>query len=318
MVQERIIQYLKSNKTFVSGQKLSRHLKISRAAVWKHVRDLRLAGYKIEAVPHRGYYLKSCPDKLLPEEIFAGLATERLGRTVYYYETISSTMDEAFRLAAQGSPEGTLVCAESQTRGRGRLGRTWISPKGKGLYTSLILRPDLSPLEVGWITFVAAIAVCETVREATGLKAAIKWPNDVLIGGRKVAGILTEMNAETDRVKFVIVGLGMNVNADKVHLPPRGTSLKMESGNKVSRICLLQNVLQKTEYWYGCLQARDFSPVIERWKALSITIGRRIRLSEHHRIIEGKAVDLSAEGGLVILNEDGDLITRMTGDVELI
>ena len=319
MIPEEIIQYLKSSTTFVSGQKLSQHLKISRAAVWKYIHELRESGYRIEAVPHRGYRLDAVPDKLLSWEIRSGLATRSLGREIFCHETLPSTMDEAFRLAAhEGCREGTLVCAEAQTKGRGRMGRTWVSPKGKGIYASLILKPFLSPLEVGWITFVAAIAVCEGIRQTTGLPAAIKWPNDVLIQRKKVAGILTEMNAETDRVHFVVVGLGLNVNTDKSQLPPQATSLKVELGRKVSRVEFLQAVLKSMEHWYGCLLERRFSPVLERWKELSMTLGRRVRIAEHHNAIEGKAVDLSDDGGLIILNDDGDLIKKMTGDVEFL
>lgn len=319
MIPEEIIQYLKSNATFVSGQKLSQHLKISRAAVWKYVHELRASGYRIEAVPHRGYRLKFVPDKLLPWEIRAGLATRVLGHEVFCYDTLPSTMDEAFRLA-EGNQcrEGALVCAESQTRGRGRMGRTWFSPKGKGIYASLVLKPFLAPSEVSWITFVAAIAVCEGIRQTTGLAAAIKWPNDVLIKRKKVAGILTEMNAEVDRVHFVVVGLGLNVNIDKDHLPPQATSLRMELGGKVSRVLFLQAVLKQMEHWYDCLQERRLTPVLERWKELSVTLGRRIRISDYHKAIEGKAVDLSDDGGLIVLNSDGDLLKKMTGDVEFL
>ena len=319
MIPEEIIQYLKSNATFVSGQKLSQHLKISRAAVWKHVHELRESGYRIEAIPRRGYRLDAVPDKLLSWEIRSGLTTRALGQEIFCYETLPSTMDEAFRLAAEERcPEGTLVCSESQSRGRGRMGRTWLSPKGKGIYASLILKPVLSPLEVGWITFAAAIAVCEGIKAATGLDAVIKWPNDVLIQRKKVSGILTEMNAEIDRVHFVVVGLGLNVNTDKSHLPPHATSLKMELGRKVSRVLFLQEVLKSLELWYDCLLERRFTPVLERWKELSMTLGRRIRISEHHDAIEGKAVDLSDDGGLIVLDDNGDLIKKMTGDVEFL
>ncbi|HQO57793.1 MAG TPA: biotin--[acetyl-CoA-carboxylase] ligase [Candidatus Omnitrophota bacterium] len=319
MILEEIIQYLKSNTTFVSGQKLSQHLKISRAAVWKYIHELRDAGYRIEAVPRRGYHLKSAPDKLLPWEIRPGLGTRFLGQEVFCYETLTSTMDEAFRLAeGHHCREGALVCAETQSQGRGRMGRAWLSPSGKGIYASMILYPLLSPLEVSWITFAAAIAVCEAVRQTTGLKAVIKWPNDILIQRKKVAGILTEMNAEVDRVHFVVIGLGLNVNTDQARLPPQATSLKAELGRKVSRVACLQAVLRRMEYWYDCLLERRFPPLLERWKALSVTLGRRVRISDHHKAVEGRAVDLSDDGGLVVLDAEGDLIKKMTGDVEFL
>lgn len=318
MIQDYIVQELRQRSGFVSGEDLSRRLKISRAAVWKHVHQLRAAGYKIQAVPHRGYQLVQCPDRLTPAEIKNGLETIHVGGEILCYETVGSTMDEAFRLAAAGAGSGTVVCAEGQTQGRGRQGREWSSPKGRGLYFSLILRPPWAPGEVAKITFLTAVAVCEAARERTGVPARIKWPNDILVGRNKLAGILTEMNAEVDRVRFVVVGVGLNVNTLLSQLPRGATSLKAETQKSVPRVPLLQDILRSFDRWYGFTLQQGPEGLFRRWRELADTIGRRVRVGDGAGRVEGKAVDLSADGGLVIVNADGDFITRMSGDVEML
>jgi BirA family biotin operon repressor/biotin-[acetyl-CoA-carboxylase] ligase len=317
-MQRKILEYLKARPDFVSGQELSRQLGVSRATVWKYVRELRGHGYRISAGTHRGYRLDASPDRLFAWEIQAGLQARNFGRAVFCHEELASSMDEAFRLAEAGAGEGTLVTAECQRRGRGRLGRTWVSPRGKGLYLSLVLRPEMPPLHAARLTFVAAVAVCETVRESCGLEAGIKWPNDILIRGKKAAGILTEMNAETDRVHFVVVGLGLNVNTALSRLPPLSTSLRAEAGRKFSRTELVRDILWRMETWYGRLCGGDFDGVARRWKELSLTLGRTVRVADGGRVTEGKAVDLSPEGALVVLTGEGDLVRMMSGDVALL
>src|SRR3989338_5397995 len=220
MMHEQIINFLRKSGEYISGEEISRALNVSRAGIWKYMQDLRAQGYEIVAVPHLGYRLVSYPDKLLAREIKFGLGTHILGKKIFSREAISSTMDEAFELGVKGTEEGTLVCAESQTKGRGRMGRSWVSPKGKGIYMSVILRPQLSPNEIPKLTLLTAVAVAEAIYKIAGLKVAIKWPNDILVGTKKLGGILTEMSAEIDRIKFVVVGIGMNVNTTASQLPP--------------------------------------------------------------------------------------------------
>ncbi len=314
-MQSQILKFLKESEGYVSGEEISRRCGMSRAAIWKYMQELRHDGFDVVAVPHLGYKLVAAPDKLLPSEIQHGLKAKYLGKKIIYEDTVSSTMDLAFRLGMEGAVEGTLVCAEGQTKGKGRLGRQWNSPKGKGIYMSVILRPSLPPTEVAQLTLLAAVAVCEAIQRVSGVAASIKWPNDILVENRKLAGILTELSAETDRVRFVVIGIGINVNTSPSVLPPHATSLKEESQKKVSRVELLQEILLELENWYERLKKQGFAPVVERWKELSSTLGKRVRLVDPSGTIEGEAVDLDKTGRLMIRNDAGLIVSKISGDV---
>ncbi len=315
IMQNKIIHFLKTNTDYLSGEEISRHLKISRAGIWKYIQELRRKGYAIDAVPHLGYRLVSCPDKLLPIEIQSGLRAKILGHDVRYFDSVDSTMDVAFQLGVEGASEGTVVCAESQAKGKGRLGRGWTSPKSKGIYMSVILRPSLAPTDVARFTLLSAVAVCEAVARFSGVTVKIKWPNDILVGDKKLAGILTEMSAEMDRVRFIVIGIGINVSTPLSQLPPNATSIKKEMKKKVSRVVLFQDILWSLENWYSCSRTQGFVPVIKRWKELSSTLGQHIRLVDQSGDIEGQAVDLDEYGGLMIRGHDGLIVKKMSGDV---
>ena len=314
-MQEQIIRFLKKSRGYISGEEISQYLKISRAGIWKYIQELRKDGYDIVAVPHLGYQLVSSPDKLYPHEIQAGLKTHTFGKKIIHYDTITSTMDAAFQLGLEGAKEGTVECAEGQSKGKGRLGRHWNSPKGKGIYMSMILRPALSPSHVAQITLLSAVVIAEAIKKECGILPSIKWPNDLLINELKVAGILTEMSSDMDRVRFVVVGAGINVNTPMHLLPPQATSLKNQTRHSLSRVKLLQEVLRSFEKWYKILNDQDFSPVIERWKQLSSTLGKQIRLVDQNGAIEGLAVNLDEHGGLVIRSHTGVAVKRISGDV---
>ena len=318
MIQNQIVHFLKKAEGYISGEEISRQLKLSRAAIWKNIEELRGDGYEIEAVPHRGYRLVACADKLFPHEIQFNLGTKVLGKQVIHHDSISSTMDEAFELGVKGAAEGTVVCAENQTKGRGRLGRNWVSPKGKGIYLSLILRPLLTPTEVAQLTLLSAVAVSEAVKKICGVTTSIKWPNDLLINNKKVAGILMESSSQMDNVRFVVLGIGLNVNTTLSHLPPHSTSLKQETGKQISRVVLIQEILRHLEKWYDILKIKGFAPVLTKWKELSSTLGRRVRIVDSSGELEGEAIGLDAQGGLMIRSESGIAVKRMTGDVILI
>ncbi len=317
-MKSKIIQFLKESEGYISGEEISRRLQISRAAIWKHIQELRGTGYVISAVKPLGYHLDSSPDKLFPEEIGYGLKTTFIGKKIYYYDLINSTMDVAFRLGLDDEPEGSVVCAEGQTKGKGRLGRVWNSPKSKGIYMSVILRPNFSLTDTVKLTLLSAVAVCEAIRNVTAIPVSIKWPNDVLLGNKKIAGILTELNAETERVRFIVIGIGINVNTSVSVLPENATSLKKEFGKKISRVVLVQEVLRCLEKWYENMQLNGFLPMIEQWKEFSCTLGRRVRVTNFGGDIEGVAVDIDEYGGLVVRSEQGDLVKRMSGDVVLL
>ena len=315
---EQILSFLRQNAGYVSGQELSRELKISRAAIWKHIDHLRACGYDIVAVPHLGYRLESIPDKLFPWEIKNGLSTKILGREIAYHETVASTMDEAFALGVRRAAEGTVVCAEGQTKGRGRLGRTWVSPKGKGIYLSVLLRPRLPLVRVAELTLLSAVAICQAVQHAAGVAARIKWPNDILINNHKLGGILTELSAEMDRVNFIVVGIGLNITRPAGKSVPGAAFLKDIARKDFTRAALAREILHSLEMWYETIHQHGVSPVLKKWKDLSVTLGQAVRVVEPGGTIAGKAVDLADDGGLLIQTSQGRVIKKMSGDVEII
>jgi len=307
-----------SNGEFISGEEISEKLGISRAAVWKHIDKLRKEGYEITGEPHVGYRLIGTPDKLISEEVSHGLGTKIIGKKIHSYESTDSTNDVAHRLAQSGSPEGTVVFSESQSKGRGRMGRHWVSPKGKGIYFSLILRPDVSPAEAPKITLMSAVAVAAAVRKITNLSALIKWPNDILVNDRKVCGILTEMSAEVNTVSYIVLGIGINVNTGVEHLPKEATSLKHEIGKEISRVELAREILRELERQYHIFKEKGFKKIIEEWKSLSHTLGEEVKISCHGRKIEGTAIDLDATGALVVRLDNGFREHITAGDVVMV
>lgn len=218
---DKIIDFLKKKPDYVSGDMLAQRLGISRQALWKHIQELKDSGYEITAVPHLGYRLSSSPDRLYESELSKDLNTKFIGRRIYYFDTVSSTMEVAMQLGLKMAPSGTLVVAESQTKGKGRLGRNWFSPKYKGIYASLIIRPRLLPSQAPILTLLCAVSICEAIKEVVSVDVSIKWPNDLLLGNKKIGGILTELNAEMDEINFLVIGIGLNVNNDKKACLPR-------------------------------------------------------------------------------------------------
>ena len=303
---------------WVSGERLSRRLGLSRAAVSKHVRSLRQMGYVIESRPKRGYALRERSPDLLPGEIRHGLQTAVFGKQeIQYFVETDSTNTCAKALALEGAPEGTLVAAEAQTGGRGRLGRAWYSPPGQAVYLSLVLRPRMSPLDVPKITLIAAVAAAEAVRTISPVAVRIKWPNDLLVRGKKIAGILTEAGTEADVIGYVIVGLGLNVNTEGFPEPIRNTatSLFLETGTRFSRAQLVREYLTRFEEAYERTSREGFAPIIERWKTLSDAMGRRVAVEMLEERLVGRVRDVDADGFLVV-EEDGGAIRRVfSGDV---
>ncbi|WP_027718393.1 biotin--[acetyl-CoA-carboxylase] ligase [Desulfovirgula thermocuniculi] len=321
-MRDKILELLKQGQPeYVSGEAICQRLGVSRTAVWKHIQSLRSMGYEIEAVTNAGYRLIGVPDRLYPAEIGWGLKTSFMGRHVHYCERLDSTNRLARELAARGVPEGTLVVAEEQTGGRGRLGRGWFSPYAKGIWCSLILRPSLSPLDAPPLTMLAAVAVAEALQRAAGLKPGIKWPNDLLAGGRKLCGILTELDAEVEKVNHLIVGIGVNVNIAPGEFPPdlaeTATSVLAVTGRRASRVRLLQEMLAALEYWYLRWQKEGFSPVLSRWKEYSVTLGRAVLVTSHRESYEGWAEDVDESGSLILRLPGGQRQKICSGEVSL-
>lgn len=316
---KKIIQYFRSKKDgCVSGEDLSERLGFSRANLWKYIKKLREDGFVIEASPRLGYRLISSPDRIQGYEVGLGLHTHILGkRQVYAYDEISSTNSEAYRLAEEGAADGTLVIAECQTKGKGRIGRKWVSPKGGGIYMSLVLRPDAEMDEIPSITLIVASAVARAIKSETALEAKVKWPNDIFVNGKKVAGILTEMKAQPDSIDFLVVGIGINVNTPASKLPPEGTSLAAETLKTYERTAFLRRILEELEGSYIKFTAKGFAPLRGECRSLSLVLGGKVNITEHHHKLSGKAVDIDEKGALIVLTEDGSLKRVFSGDVVL-
>ncbi len=312
-----VLQVLRGAGEVISGQKLASQLGLSRAAVWKRIQRLKALGYVIEGSPRRGYLLLGVPDKLLPEEVLLGLQARILAGPVHHFESLDSTNDLAKELAAQGAPEGTVVVAEAQTGGRGRLGRQWNSPPGVGLYASLVLRPPLPPLELPQITLTTAVAVVRAVRRVAGMAPGIKWPNDLLLRGKKLAGILTEMETESDRIRHVVVGLGVNVN--NPGFPPElaatATSLSLATGGSFSRVKLLQAWLEEFEALYDRFLNQGFPEILAEWKVSAVTLGQAVTVRQGPREISGKALDVAHDGALLLRTAKGEIIRVTSGEI---
>lgn len=314
-MQDKILDLLKRSQGYLSGEEISSRLKISRQGLWKYIQDLRDAGYDIAAVPHLGYQLVSSPDRLFPFEIKHNLNTKFIGRSISYFDTVSSTMDLAIGMGIKGCVEGAIVIAEGQSRGRGRFKREWFSPKHKGIYLSLILRPQIAPNAAPILTLLTAVSICEAIKEVSGMDARIKWPNDILIHNKKLAGILTEISAETDITHFVVIGVGLNVNNDKKALIAGATSLAEQKKEKVSRIELLQEILRRIESNYLGLGKDSAAAILDKWRKSNITLGRRVRVVSEKNTREGQALDIDTDGALLIRNDSGLTEKVTAGDI---
>lgn len=305
----------------VSGAELSHKLGVTRAAVWARIQELRNLGYDIEASPHRGYRLLSAPDLLHADDLISQMPEDRIvGRDIRVFQETTSTNDVIEKLARDDVREGVVIFAESQSKGRGRLGRKWMSPAGKGLWFSLLLRPPLRAVEATQLTVASAAALRRAIEARTGLHPVVKWPNDILLNERKIAGILTELRAEVDRIKYCILGIGVDVNVDARDYPEdlRGaaTSLKAELGRPVGRAGLAVAILRELEADYRRLLAGKFSEISTEWESHCTTIGRRVSVRVGERLIEGRAESLAEDGALVVRTEHGRLDHILGGDIE--
>ncbi|MBU8784858.1 MULTISPECIES: biotin--[acetyl-CoA-carboxylase] ligase [Bacillus] len=320
-LRKKLIQlFTEADGEFISGQKISEELGCSRTAVWKHIEELRKSGYELEAVRKLGYKMKKKPDKITENEIRLGLKTEKMGQTIYFQDVVSSTQKVAHELANNGAPEGTIVVADKQTEGRGRMSRAWHSPEGNGIWMSLILRPEIPVQKTPQLTLLTAVAIVQAIEEQTGIAAEIKWPNDILINGKKAVGILTELQAEADQVHSVIVGTGINVNqlADDFpsELKETATSLRLASGEKIDRAALIQTILLTFEKRYREYITHGFRPIKLLWESYALTLYRELTARTLSGTFRGKALGIDDEG--VLLLETGDGIKKIySADIEI-
>lgn len=319
-MKEKVLAQLKHNTDgYVSGEALSELLGVSRTAVWKHIKELKNEGYGIESSSKKGYRLQTVPDALHACEIRSGLATEVLGRKVLCFDSIDSTNNHAKKVALEGCEDGTVVIAEVQTAGRGRMGRTWASAGKKGIWMSVVLRPTLPPEEIQVITLAAAVAVVRTIRRVTGISAGIKWPNDIILDGRKVCGILTEMSADMEQVSFIVLGMGMNVNHTEEDFPEElrhlATSLAACSGGTYDRCELVRVLLEELEPLYKSVNRGAAEEIIQAWREYSVTLGRQIKASVRNMEYTGTAADITKDGRLVVDCTDGQRREFISGEV---
>ncbi len=313
---------IRNAQQYVSGQAMCQQFGVTRAAIWKHIKALQAQGYEIIASTKKGYCLVGLPDRVTPELLLRGMYTESFGQNIRYEEQLDSTNRLAKELADAGEEEGTLVICETQTQGRGRLGRQWHSAPAGGVYMSLILRPPLQAQAALPLTMLTALAVRDAISQIAGMEAMIKWPNDILLNGKKVCGILTELSVSPEgAVRWVIPGIGVNVNLHAVDFPAPlrdiATSLSIERGLDCSRLELVRAICYQMETLYqdfiSC--GGDAQVFLPRYKVYSATLLRRIRLFLGQEQLEGTAEDFDSDGALLLRTDDGTLRRIFTGEV---
>lgn len=323
-MRKTIVEMLKrAGGDFVSGESIAGELNISRTAVWKHIQKLRDNGYEILSRERCGYKLKDAPDLLLPSEIQIGLDTEIVGAEMHYRPSVDSTNHIAKALAYHDASDGTIVVAEEQTFGKGRRERNFYSPRGKGIWFSVVLRPKMLPKDAPKLTLMAAVAVAEALNRFN-LKPEIKWPNDLLFDGRKIVGILTEMTGEIGRIAYVVVGVGINVNIARDEFPEElqavAASLsEMSGGEELSRVKIFRAVLEEFDKLYREVNENGFGEILNRWRRYNVTLGKKVRVIaavEGGENFDGTAVDINEDGALVVETADG-LRTVYAGDVSI-
>lgn len=310
-----------SGDGYLSGEEIAKKLLVSRTAVWKHINELKIAGYEINSHSRRGYALVEAPDLLLPNEIKNYLHTKLLGHNIKYYQEVISTNNQAKILAAEGAVDGTIVISEQQNGGRGRLSRGWFSPRSQGIWLSIILRPNFLPQEAPKCTLLSAVALVKAIERVAKIKVGIKWPNDILYSGKKLAGILTEMNAEMDAINYIVIGMGVNVNIQDADIPDElrdiMTSLCLLKGDKIDRVLLLCAILEELEALYQIALKEGFGTILREWKKYSVTLGQEVRVMGFNNIFTGTAIDIDEAGALLVKLDDGSVKTVLAGDVSI-
>lgn len=316
-MQKKILDILLNADDFISGQEISEKLGVSRQAVWKSINALKEKGYEIQSVTNRGYRLVSSPNYLNESSLKSLLHNKIIGKNLIVLDSVNSTNDYLKKLGNEGCENGTVVAAREQTRGKGRLGRTWQSKKDDGIAFSVLLRPNVAPSEVSAITPLAGLAVCKAIREYTKLDCVIKWPNDIIIGRKKLVGILTEMSAEFDAVEYVITGIGINV--DHTSFPEeiafKATSLLLETGRHIDKNEFLACVLEHLENEFVKNNLELTPTALSEYTDLCATVGRSVTFQRGTRRISGMAVGVSEHGELKVMMSDGTISLVNSGEV---
>lgn len=319
-MRKEIINILKNHAgDYISGEDISNKLGITRAGIWKHIKTLREAGYEIESVSNRGYKLIGTPDVITEEEINEYLKTKYVGRNYKHFNEIDSTNTQCKRECSENIIEGMVIVSEEQSKGKGRLGRSWSSPKGTGIWMSIILTPAIAPVLAPKITIIGAAAVYNALKDMN-INVGIKWPNDIVIDGKKVCGILTEMNAEIDRINYVVMGIGINVNTEEFpeELSDKATSLRIQCGENINRKELVGKILNYTEYYYDLFkETGSIKEVINICKKGSVVLGKEIKVISGCSEIICEAIDIDDDGELIVKYEDGSIHKVISGEVSV-
>lgn len=315
----QILRLLREAPEFISGQQLCEQLHVSRTAIWKVMNQLKEEGYEVEAVRNKGYRLMESPDITTEEELSSQMDTRWAGQELHYFQEIDSTNLEAKRLGEQNTPHGTLVIAEKQTAGRGRRGKGWESPSGSSIYMTILLRPELEPTHAPMLTLVMAMAVTKAIQQETELEAKIKWPNDVVVNGKKVVGILTEMSTEIDYINHVVIGVGINVNTQKFpeEISATATSLALEKGKQMRRSPLIVSVMQQFETYYErFIQSKDLAFLMEEYNHLLVNCNREVKVLGKESYT-GIARGINTKGELLVERENGETEVVFAGEVSV-
>ncbi|MFO8078595.1 MAG: biotin--[acetyl-CoA-carboxylase] ligase [Thermoplasmatota archaeon] len=311
---EQILILLKKH-TIISGEDIAEKLNISRTAVWKHIQQLKTKGYHIQSIKHKGYQLSSVPNHPIGEEVSIGLNTKIIGKNIHYFSSLPSTNSYAKTITKNKKAEGTVIIAGEQTAGRGRKKRTWHAKQG-GLYFSIILHPNLPPQRAMIVTMAASIAVVEAINAITKEKAVIKWPNDVLIDGKKICGVLTEIDAEMDSIHYLIIGIGINVNNPiDPSLASIATNLKTITHSTINLAELLQHILNCFDQLYQHITKSEYDYIKKQWLSHTNIIGKTIQIQKEKTILKGTAIGITETGSLLIKTKKGEK-QIVTGDVE--
>jgi len=316
----KILKLLRNSDDYISGQSICNELGISRTAVWKYMNQLKEDGYGIEATQNRGYHITKYPDVLTEVELGSLFENEFFGIKVYFYNEIDSTNNEAKKKAEDGATQGTLVITESQNSGRGRRGKKWISPTGSGIWMSFILKPEIHPYGASMITLIAALSVVSALNKIKSLKCSIKWPNDIVVNGKKVCGILTEMSSELDAVNYVIIGIGINVNMTELDedISDTASSLFLETGSPIKRSQVVADFGKCFEKYYSIfMQTQDMSGLIDEYNQLLINVGREVKINNINSQFIGDAIGINEKGELLVKKKNGSVEKIMAGEVSV-
>ncbi len=302
-MKSEILEALRETDGYVSGQDLCNKFGVSRTAVWKAIKQLKEAGYEIEAVPNKGYHIVSAPDLMNKVELESIRNTTWAGQEIYYYDVTDSTNIRAKELAEEGHPSGTLVVADRQEAGRGRRGRSWDSPSGTGIFMTLLLKPEMNPNHASMLTLVAAMAVARAISKCAGTEALIKWPNDIVIGGKKICGILTEMSAQFDFINHIVIGIGINVHNE--HFPEEiaetAGSIFLQTGKRIRRAELIEQILEQFEHYYAIfMETEDLSGLVKEYNSILVNMNKSVRVLDPKEPFEGKAMGITKKGELIV------------------